>query len=63
MIMLTRHEVLKELRRIGIKEPSQLKAYLIDFEHYMERRYGLEIGKGNGGLEDVTDSNALSASD
>ena len=41
--MLTRREVLNELRRIGIKEPSLLKAYLEDFEHYMEISYGLKI--------------------
>ncbi len=41
--MLTRREVLNELRRIGIKEPSLLREYLEDFEHYMEVSYGLKI--------------------
>ena len=41
--MLTRREVLNELRRIGIREPSLLKEYLEDFEHYMETSYGLKI--------------------
>ena len=41
--MLTRREVLNELRRIGIKEPSLLKEYLEDFEHYMETTNGLKI--------------------
>jgi len=43
--MLTRHEVLMELRRMGVKEPSLLKSYLRDFENYMSTRYGLRIVK------------------
>jgi hypothetical protein len=41
--MLTRREVLNELRRIGIKDPPLLKEYLEDFEHYLETSYGLKI--------------------
>jgi len=41
--MLTRREVLKELRRIGIKDSSLLKEYLEDFEHYLEINHGLRI--------------------
>jgi hypothetical protein len=41
--MLTRREVLSELRRIGIKEPSLLKKYLEDFEHYVAINHGLKI--------------------
>ncbi len=41
--MLTRLEVLSELRRVGIKEPSLLKKYLEDFEHYMRINHGLKI--------------------
>jgi hypothetical protein len=41
--MLTRREVLNELRRIGIKDQSLLKEYFEDFEHYMEISYGLKI--------------------
>ena len=41
--MLTRHEILRELRRIGVKEPSMLKTYLEDFEHYMRTNHGLKI--------------------
>jgi hypothetical protein len=41
--MLTRREVLNELRRIGIKEPSLLKEYLEDFEHYMETTNGVKV--------------------
>jgi len=43
--MLTRHEILKELRRMGVKEPCLLKAYLRDFENYIGTHYGLEIVK------------------
>jgi len=41
--MLTRREVLNELRRIGIKEPFLIKEYLEDYEHYLEINYGLRI--------------------
>ena len=41
--MLTRDEVLSELRRIGVKEPSLLKKYLDDFEYYMRVIHGLKI--------------------
>lgn len=43
--MLTRHEVLMELKRMGVKEPSLLKSYLRDFEDYMSTHYGLKIVK------------------
>ena len=59
--MLTRHEILRELRRIGVKEPSLLKKYLKDFEHYMEINYGLEFDKRNGALQGITDLHTLSA--
>ena len=42
-IMLTRREILNELRRIGITEQSSVKEYLEDFEHYMEISHGLKI--------------------
>jgi hypothetical protein len=35
--MLTECEVLAELRRIGVKDPSLLRKYLRDFEKYMEK--------------------------
>lgn len=41
--MLTRREVLNELRRIGIKEPSLLKKYLEEFEHHLGINYGSRI--------------------
>ena len=49
--MLTRREVLDELRRIGIKEPSLLKEHLEEFEHYMELSHGLKIGAGRAESE------------
>jgi hypothetical protein len=61
--MLTRHEILRELRRIGVKEPSMLKAYLEDFEHYMEINHGSEFDKRNGELQGTTDLNTLSATE
>jgi hypothetical protein len=41
--MLTRHEILSELRRIGVKEPSMLKIYFKDFENYLRTNHGLKI--------------------
>jgi hypothetical protein len=61
--MLTRQEILRELRRIGVKEPSMLKTYLQDFEHYMELNYGSELDKRNGALQGITDLNTLSATE
>jgi hypothetical protein len=55
MAMLTQREILNELRRLGIKEPSLLKAYFEEFEHYMEINYGLRVAKANEKLEDVPD--------
>jgi hypothetical protein len=51
--MLSRREVLIELRKLGVKEPSLLKAYLRDFEQYMKKNYGMEIIKKNGRREGV----------
>lgn len=41
--MLTRNEVLKELRRMGVKDRRLLRVYLKDFENYMISYYGLKI--------------------
>ena len=41
--MLTKNEVLKELRRVGVKDRISLRAYLKDFEDYMMRHYGVKI--------------------
>ena len=43
--MLTRREVLAQLKRIGVKDPSVRKIYLQNFEKYMEMNYGLKIGQ------------------
>ncbi len=43
MPMLTRKEIVNQLKRLGIKEPSLVKICLADFENYMERNYGLKI--------------------
>ena len=59
--MLTRQEILRELRRIGVKEPSMLKTHLQDFEHYMEINYGSEFDNRNEALQGITDLNNLSA--
>jgi hypothetical protein len=41
--MLTKREILDELRRIGIKEPSLLEKYLEDIKDYLEKNYGIKI--------------------
>jgi len=43
--MLTRREVLIQLKRIGANKPSYLKTYLRDFEKYMLQNYGLRLDK------------------
>jgi hypothetical protein len=43
--MLTRQEVIAQLKRIGITDPSLREIYLQDFEKYMEINYGLKIGQ------------------
>jgi len=45
IIMLSRREVLIELKRIGTHKPSHLKASLRDFEKYMIENYGLKLEK------------------
>ena len=45
IIMLSRREILIQLRRLGVNEQSLLKAYLRDFEQYMKRNYGMDIIK------------------
>ncbi len=51
--MLTRYEILTELRRVGVKEPCLLKAYLRDFENYIGTHYGLKIVKAKEKMERV----------
>jgi len=45
IFMLTQREVIAQLKRIGVKEPSLREIYLRDFEKYMEINYGLKIEK------------------
>ena len=47
--MLTRREVLAELRRLGMETPSSLKISLREFERYMGIHHGLEIVKTKKG--------------
>ena len=49
--MLTRYEILTELRRVGVEEPCLLKAYLRDFENYIDTNYGLKIVKTKKKME------------
>jgi len=39
--MLTRREVLLQLKRVGVTETSQMKTYLKDFEKYMVENHGV----------------------
>jgi hypothetical protein len=43
--MLTGQEVMAQLKRIGVRDPSSRKIYLQDFEKYMEMNYGVKNGK------------------
>jgi len=43
--MLSRREILVQLKKLGVKDQSLLKAYLRDFERYMKENYGMEIVK------------------
>ena len=47
--MLTRRDVLNELKRMGVKKPSLLKSYLRDFERYIGTYYDFQISKTNKG--------------
>ena len=41
--MLTRREILMQLKTAGVREWSLLKHHCRDFENYMALRYGLKI--------------------
>jgi hypothetical protein len=43
--MLTRRDVLTELKRMGVNKPSLLKNYLRDFEKYIGTYYSFEVSK------------------
>ncbi len=47
MTVLSRREILNELRRLGIKEASLLKEYVEDFEHYWEIHHELRIASAS----------------
>jgi hypothetical protein len=47
--MLSRREILTQLRDMGVKQQSLLKEYLRDFERYMKENYGLEVAKKREG--------------
>ena len=48
--MLTRREVLLQLKRVGVTEVSQLKLYLRDFEKYMAETHGVFLRRQKTGL-------------
>jgi hypothetical protein len=43
--MLTRRDILMELKRMGVRKQSLLKTYLRDFEKYIGNHYSFEILK------------------
>ena len=45
MTMLTRREILNQLKRVGVKELSRLKRNCRDFENYMAVNYDYEIDR------------------
>jgi hypothetical protein len=51
--MLTRREVLLQLKRVGVTEASQMKIYLRDFERYMAEYHGIVVeGKRKSAVEE-----------
>jgi hypothetical protein len=41
--MLTRREVLLQLKRVGVTEAAQMKTFLRDFEKYMAEYHGVVV--------------------
>jgi hypothetical protein len=41
--MLTRREVLLQLKRVGVTQASQMKSHIRDFEKYMAENHGLQL--------------------
>ena len=41
--MLTRREVLLQLKRVGVTEAAQMKTFLRDFEKYMAKNHGVVV--------------------
>lgn len=54
--MLTRRDVLFELRKMGVKKPSLLKSYLRDFERYIGNYYSFKVRKTKKRLDGQPDS-------
>ena len=48
--MLTRREILMQLKTAGVREWSLLKHYCRDFESYMALRYGLKMAGREKGV-------------
>jgi hypothetical protein len=49
--MLTRRDVLTELKRMGVRKLSLLKSYSRDFEKYIGNHYSFEISKTKKSLD------------
>jgi hypothetical protein len=50
--MLTRREVLLQLKRVGVTEASQMKICLRDFEKYLVENHGVVIADKGGNLKE-----------
>jgi len=51
IVMLTRRDILNELKRMGVRKPSLLKNYLRDFERYIGTYYDFKISKSKKTLD------------
>ena len=60
-IMLTRRDVLIELKRMGVKKPFLLKRYLRDFERYIGNYYDFQILKTKKSFSHLPDQNPESS--
>jgi hypothetical protein len=52
-IMLTRRDILMELKRMGVRKQSLLKSYLRDFEKYIGAHYNFTVLKTKKGPNDL----------
>jgi hypothetical protein len=50
--MLTRREVLLQLKRVGVTEASQMKICLRDFEKYLAESHGVVLAEKGGNLKE-----------
>jgi hypothetical protein len=60
--MLTRRDILNELKRMGVRKPSLLKSYLRDFERYIGIHYDFRISKAKKRLDHRTNQDPASPS-